>query len=445
MNSYRIKTIIKVIIPKGIRKFLSKYSLKKNIYKILLFLLTYNSITKFLLNKITKKRFETRKFENILNYAAFKPDKVNFLLNFTRDLFYSAPKYDMSIVNDNSLVKIKDKFCYAAVLKDVKIIGGSNLVLLENDKVLYDLKFYDKNKKFQYSDLGIRCYNGDYCLLKINQSNITFDSAIFLAGNFSWNYYHLTYEIFVKFRQIEALKLDVNIPLLVDKICLETPQYKQMLDILNKSNRRVIALEMDKRYVIEQLYYFSCPNLIPPNLIDIKKIFPEDVLFDLQSIEYLRSSLITFAAKTDFPKRIYISRSQASGRRKFNEDDIFAVLEKYGFVTIYPEKYSITQQIALFNNAEFIVGGAGAALTNLLFCQPSCKVIAFTKSKIPFSGFSSIAAAIGVKMLYISDGMSLLEQVDDVHESFVIDPIGFEIILKKFLNSESNLNNTFLN
>ncbi|NJR22921.1 MAG: tetratricopeptide repeat protein [Richelia sp. CSU_2_1] len=78
---------------------------------------------------------------------------------------------------------------------------------------------------------------------------------------------------------------------------------------------------------------------------------------------------------TNFPKRIYISRSKARYRRVLNEADVVEVLAKYGFVSVLPELMSLEEQIACFAGAEAIVAAHGSGLTNTVFCTAGTKVI----------------------------------------------------------------------
>ena len=58
-----------------------------------------------------------------------------------------------------------------------------------------------------------------------------------------------------------------------------------------------------------------------------------------------------------------------------NEDELVAVLTKFGFKSIAPESMSVAEQISLFATAEVVIGAHGAALTNTVFCSPGTKVI----------------------------------------------------------------------
>ena len=413
--------LIFFLSPKTIN-YLKNIGLYKNqyIYKKKLILYFASSIfTRYFFKKITSNKYDVRMFENIEDYSKKHPELISFIYKKHVDLFYSSPLFDYKL--KAKLEKVSDCFSYACILKQAYVIGGSNVILIGKDKAIYDMKFLDKNKKFHYSDQGMLSYNNKFCMLKIVSSDIIYEKAIFLGGNYSWNYYHLTFDILTKFDQIDKNIDDLSIPLLIDKVCFETPQFFQLITILNKNNRKIIPVDHKVSYKVNDLYVFSSPNIIPPNFLTVNEILAEDILFDTKAIEFLRNNLIKKIDQKEFPKKIYISRSQASGRRKFNEDEIFSVLEKYGFKTVSPENYSINEQIAMFNNADFIIGGSGAAFTNILYCKSTCKIIIFCKTKLLFSGFSTIATIIGTEMLYITENSSSVAELTNIHESFNIN------------------------
>ncbi|MGL5063603.1 MAG: glycosyltransferase 61 family protein, partial [Microcoleus sp.] len=94
------------------------------------------------------------------------------------------------------------------------------------------------------------------------------------------------------------------------------------------------------------------------------------------AIEFLRREFLPqIDGRAHFPKRIYISRSQARYRRVLNEADVVGVLAKYGFVSVLPESMSLAEQIACFAGAEAIVAAHGSGMTNTIFCAPGTKTI----------------------------------------------------------------------
>ena len=420
--------LIKVILKK---LFLKKILIQ--FLKLRILFIFKISTSKILKDFISFKDAEIRFFENIHNLKLINPEQFNYIENSLIPLFYSNPIFDLKDIKSNKIIKSIDFIKYTAIFYKVEIIGGSNLILLNNKKVLYDLKFIDKQKKYKFIDEGIKFYRDNICLIEAKKTNINFKKAIYLGGNFSWNYYHYIYEILIKFEQIDSLELDSEIPFLLDKECEKFSQFMELFNLLNKGKRKIIFIDKGKRYFINELYYSSCPNIIPPEFINNKKIQPKDVLYDLKSLTYIRDNLLKYALKKKFPKRIYLSRKKAINRRKFNEDEIIKILEKYKFITVFPENYSIIDQITLFNNAEFIIGGTGAAFSNLLFCNNSCKIICLTNYKIMISIFSTIASSFGFDLLYVYDENKVNANKINIHNSYKINPKKIEKIIKEWL------------
>lgn len=420
--------------------FLKKLLLRRTRLKVIFYFKKKNSFSKLIADFLSKQKYKAYSFENIDHYVLSQPKKVQYLYYNSKSLFYCPPHFESIKTEKPDFKEVEGHIEYAAIFEQAEVIGGSSLVLLENNKALYDLKQQDIQKKFLYGDQGIRYYDDDDCLIAINDSKKSFNSGIFLGGNFSWNYYHYLYEVLVKFAQIEKMNIDANIPFLIDKIYMSVPQYFELFSFLNHKGRKIIPLDKGVKYSVNKLYYFSCPNIIPPDYVNVKDMQSQDVLFDIQPLKYLRLHLIPQSSKKEFPKRIYISRKKASGRRQFNEDDVLSVLAKYHFEAVFPEDLSIADQIALFNNAEFIVGGSGAAFTNLLFCQNGCKAILFMKKPLRFSGFSTIAKLAGVDLTYITEEMGLNGDLKNLHEAYTIDPIHLETFISNWI-SEKQLQN----
>ena len=74
-------------------------------------------------------------------------------------------------------------------------------------------------------------------------------------------------------------------------------------------------------------------------------------------------------------RRIYISRGKARLRRLLNEAELESALTQAGFEIVDTATMSFSEQVAMFQGAEFIIGPHGAGLANMLFCSPGAKVI----------------------------------------------------------------------
>lgn len=119
-------------------------------------------------------------------------------------------------------------------------------------------------------------------------------------------------------------------------------------------------------------------------------------------IEFLRQTwLKDLVAQTSYPERIYISRSGARYRRLFNEAEVLALLQTYGFVSVAPEELSLDEQINLFRNAKAIVAPHGSGFTNILFCQPGTVVVELVCPHYFRHYFGTISQHLGLKHYYL--------------------------------------------
>lgn len=74
-------------------------------------------------------------------------------------------------------------------------------------------------------------------------------------------------------------------------------------------------------------------------------------------------------------RRIYITRRKADTRRIANEETFLSCLVEQGFEILEMEGMRFSEQKRAFQNAEIVISSQGAALTNLLFCRPECRIL----------------------------------------------------------------------
>lgn len=98
--------------------------------------------------------------------------------------------------------------------------------------------------------------------------------------------------------------------------------------------------------------------------------------------------------------KLYLHRG-SSLRRLVNQAEIEQALTARGFAVVEPEGLTFDDQVALFTRARIVVGGAGAAITNLLFCRPDCPVITLVPrtADTGYWYWRNMAAAVGVRVM----------------------------------------------
>lgn len=78
---------------------------------------------------------------------------------------------------------------------------------------------------------------------------------------------------------------------------------------------------------------------------------------------------------------IFISRRSASGLRRFkNASEIEAIAVGSGLRVVYPEDYSLEQQIAIFRRARVVAGEFGSALHNTIFSRAGTRVLCLNRA-----------------------------------------------------------------
>jgi hypothetical protein len=139
---------------------------------------------------------------------------------------------------------------------------------------------------------------------------------------------------------------------------------------------------------LTQVEMFFLEKLLPENVtitrVDKNKLYlVEDLIFpsflSRRFAGYLPGTYISwFLAKVNPQRprkkdnRIFISRiktERGSLRCILNEDELFDVLQDYGFKKYILDQMSIEDQINLFYDAEFVVAAHGAGLSNIIFSE----------------------------------------------------------------------------
>jgi len=287
---------------------------------------------------------------------------------------------------------------YIAEVNDALIVGGKDLVIVDENLVLYDLAFHQESTRYELTDEVVRYCAGEHALIDINnQIENEFEEAIMLSGFASFNYSHWLIEYLPRFLGLNELVEYQHLPLLVDMASINDSHQLEMLQIMNKSGRKIIPMQAGSVYRCKRLIVPSALSTMPINLKSNTAIKANDVVISKAAIDYMRQNFYKpDHGKYHGPERLYISRKNASFRRLANEDEIQELFESYGFEVISPDRLSVSQKLSLFNNAKFIAGPGSSGFTNILFSPPNANVL-FLISDVWREGtfLSNISGSIG--------------------------------------------------
>lgn len=369
-------------------------------------------------------RIVSKKYQYIVfdEYIKAHPNDASCTYSQAEENVYSNRRYQDTLTPD---VILKDQIRRTEIRKIsfARCFVFSDLIELPTGEITYRLK--EDNIALSVADFKDEILLTDkkkWCKLRPVKDTIHIKKAIKIGGMFGFNYYHFMIQLLPKMEFLKHIPKDI--PLLLDYSARDVDSMREAVSVANMEQRQIIYMEYGYGYKVDELYDIALSNFIIPNVK--KGILYIDVWasFSVSSIMYLRNLLLKHKDAKLTPQKIFIARRQASSRRKYNEVECGEMLKSYGFVEVYPETMTIYEQVALFNNAKFIVSASGAALTNLLFCKPNTRVVILTNNKSNAQFFSSFGPILGLDILYLYD--KYIEQkrklnANDIHSTYNID------------------------
>jgi len=253
-----------------------------------------------------------------------------------------------------------------SIRKLKNIFVTNNSVIVAKHRVLKDScvaeEYFAKYQKFKFR---LKYF---FPIISCNKK-----SYILTTDEWSKNYCHFLWEALSK---LVDLKKEVpNATLILPKSYLKIDFVMKSLAAFgfNKDNIKTIPKRSHLR--VKNLAFIPCINIATPGYYDYLKF--NEVASIL--VSYYQESL-----KTNFGERIYISRNRPDKdvpRKITNETELVAILAKYGFKTVYMEKFSFLEQISISSYAKFIIAPHGAGITNAMFAKKNCHLLELVNTK----------------------------------------------------------------
>lgn len=163
------------------------------------------------------------------------------------------------------------------------------------------------------------------------------------------NYYHWTIECLPRLRSLEQYAAGTGTRPTVF-VPAQTPSW--MLEWLSILGWETDVEPLSNEVIeAEQLVITSHPEPIPADC------------------EWLRERGLEAVDRDEdaSPRRIYISRADATRRRVSNRDQLDPLLEEFGFESYVLGELTVAEQIDLFADADVVLAPHGAGLTNVVF------------------------------------------------------------------------------
>ena len=321
--------------------------------------------------------------------------------------------------------------------RNITVIGGTEILCTDDQQILYDElalgdpdRYGCKNPDIIPAQArGLRlpaCRDGHVLLSYVCPESKPVSRAIHLCKDHSSNYFHWLFECLPRLIITLQESAHADYPLLIDK---GLP--KQNIEALKKigGEREIIFIGRGEMRPVEELVFPGVFSFTHDNYG--KNPSAQDILVAPESVNLLRKAFLPATNKKSGKKRLYVTRDAARYRRLLNEKQIQARMLERGFEIIRPETLSFAEQLALFSEAEIIVGPTGAGMSNMLFAPPSSKIVVLAGAthNANYFIFGQVAQWLNQSLIYMtgkatnpkkihSDYRIDMEQLDKLLDSF---------------------------
>ncbi len=260
-------------------------------------------------------------------------------------------------------------------LENVKIINGTLLILIEKNLALVegygDLHWanFKLNKwpnAHHYPSARIKYYkkpiiNKKIKLYRANDKIKKIKKGIYLSTRNDDQVYHWIFDNLSRLYCIDKISKLKTYPLII----------KNQLSKFQKRTLKLLGIK--NKIIYEKNYDIEVKKLIFPSI-------PSPPVLNKYTLNWLRNKFLLnikknhLFKKTNFPKKIFISRNDSNHRKIINENELSEKLQNIGYKIINLSKLKVEHQILLFNNADKIILPHGAAGIHLLFIKKNTKI-----------------------------------------------------------------------
>ncbi|MDQ0477903.1 DUF563 domain-containing protein [Chryseobacterium sp. MDT2-18] len=310
-------------------------------------------------------------------------------------------------------------------LKNGYVTPNSACFLTKNLKTIYFEKWHeDQRDIYVYNSPNLLSHGQS--LAKVNNlPKALYDiDAVFFGGAFTGNYYHFLLEIISKAEFLSNIPGSADLPVILDISVQQNDNLKTIAEFFLKGYR-LQYLNHDQYHGFKTLWFITSPNTTIPNISEGSKYEAQFTKISEKSVRFIREKVLenydVNKVRIENAEKVFIARK--SEFRKYNETELLAVAEKYGFKAVCFEELNIHEQIFLLQNADYIIGPSGAAFTNLIFAKENSKGLIWLGSVwSDFSVFSTLAKFVNFDLYYYR----YKSESSDFHENYKIDINIFE-------------------
>lgn len=265
---------------------------------------------------------------------------------------------------------------YVCTVTDAIVLAKSDMVLTADGTALNDVAADERYGRFIrfYHDQAVVRRQGERLLIDLGQYRLDeLDAAIMLSGGATEHFGHWVPEFLCRLAFLIHHPDFAGLPILIDEAMPASHVDYLRLLVANE----IIRMPAKTGFRCRRLVVAPTPTFFPVYW-DADHTIPEHEQgpFSPRCLRFLRERVHASLPPAGRPRRrIYLSRGKRLWRHLLNDAEVAAYLRTEGFETVFPEELSFADQVRLFQDAEAIVAPSGSSLVNLIFADPSVKLL----------------------------------------------------------------------
>lgn len=183
----------------------------------------------------------------------------------------------------------------------------------------------------------------------------------------------------------------------------EKPLSDNYLSIL-----QLLGVKTENLRIVDSVVHFSSVVIPEP-------CFNNSLASIRYTLEYITiiNRLISINISTKTYQKVYFAKEDST--RQITSIKIKNILSEEGFVTIYPEKLSVQDQISILQNADIIVSEECSLSHNFVFCKDNARVVILRKANTINVYQAVVNQMRKLNVVYIDCHLSILNDPDHPH------------------------------
>lgn len=245
---------------------------------------------------------------------------------------------------------------------------------------------------------GFLRQSNDRLLLRLREEPQQREAGIYIGTWSPHNWFHWLIDTLPAVFLCQGLPGEYDsFPLILPRGALDKESWREPFELV-RGERQVTYVSPNHYARFKSLVWVDSPtNPGPPSAGTIGR--PKYTMH-LTGMQAFRNQMLEALgldeALYDPHRKIFIMRNQA-GNRPYNQADLVAVAQGFGFEPVWLEELSFRESVIIMLESRYVIGPHGAGWANALFCRPGTQGLMWTwRDSILDNWFSNIAQVAGM-------------------------------------------------